>query len=171
MQARTRLRPDGVGSVSVFDATVTFYSETITQDGHRHAQRGSAFAKSKIVCSAHGTGADDARDISGVGTGRRCRAARARRGTGGRGGGDASQRRSRHETVDTARLVEKSLTSCENAILGTTPPDGSGYYWQQSQAVQIDYAHAIYDGYPCNRYGWEIMERATKAQHCSDMGL
>ncbi len=123
--------PMEVGSVSVFDAKVTFYS--VTLDGHTDigmSETGSAFAKRTLVAPLMAQGLTTqeiylALAPEGAPAPPALVAAQADEAAALNRSADV-----RHVTVDTTALAEKSLTSCENAIIGTTPPGGAGYYWQ-----------------------------------------
>jgi hypothetical protein len=123
--------PTEVGSVSAFDAKVTFYSVTV--NGHTDIgmmETASAFAKGRLVAPllAQGLTTQEiylALAPEGATAPPALVAAQADEAV--------SMRRSaevRHVTVDSSQLVEKSLTACESTIASSiAPPNGAGFFW------------------------------------------
>jgi hypothetical protein len=124
--------PVEVGSISAFDATVTFY--TVTLDGHTNIgmmETASAFAQGRLVAPL----------LAQQLTTQEIYLALAPEGAtappalvAAQADEAASLRRSaavRHVTVDASPLVEKNLIACEGTIGNAIPPpDGSNDWWE-----------------------------------------
>jgi len=148
------LAPTEVASISAFNAKVTFLSVTLngkTEIGIM--ETGSAFAKRALVAPLLAKGL----------TSQEIYLALAPEGAtappalvGAHADEAAAMSRSaevRHVTVDTSALLEKDLASCESAIIGTTPPDGSQYYWANTTNSQYSTYNSNCVAYPYNTDG------------------
>jgi hypothetical protein len=124
-----------IGSVTIADAKVTFYSRTsysLTSNRETEigmSETGSAYAKRTIVGPLLAQGLTTQEiylALAGPG------AVAPPELVASQAQEAALLRRSadlRHVTVDTSTLVEKSLTSCENAIIGSSAPYSPEYAW------------------------------------------
>jgi hypothetical protein len=147
--------PTEVASVTAFDVKVTFYSQTLNGNTDiGMLETGSAFSKNLLVAPL----------LRQRLTTQEIYLALAPQGAiappalvAAQAAEAAAMNRSaevRHVTVDSSQFVEKSLTSCENAILGTTPPDGSEYVWVLAYGYSFTDVCESFQypnlGYPCS---------------------
>jgi hypothetical protein len=125
--------PTEVGSISVFDATVTFYS--VEQNGKTEIgmrEIGSAFAKHRLIAPLLAQGLTTQEIYLALAP----KAAIVPRALAAAQVAEAAtMHRSpvvRHVAVDKSQFVEKSLDSCEQDIVESQPPpDGYNYYWHR----------------------------------------
>lgn len=131
--------PTAVADVAVADAKVTFYVRT--QNGHTDVgmlESGSAYAKNTIVApllAQRLTTQEIFLALAPAGSVVPPALVAAQAEEAAAFGRSADVRR---VVIDPTALIEKSLTSCENAILGTTPPGGSEFAWAAFEAGNFD---------------------------------